>query len=182
MKYSIIAAGTLLALGNVSLAQAADSRSAQVNVFEEVQEECNIGLKFAGNDEAGLGNTGLSSGFHTLGEINFLDGGALQLLSGAVKCNSANGYQVNVTLEKGALVNGANLGESVGYAIAAGTSSANFSQTFISQLVAATGIYPVGTSTSTAQENFQLKLTADSFSGVPAGTYSEDITFTIVTL
>ena len=188
MKYSMIAAASVLAFGSISLAQA-DERSAQVHVMDTVEEVCMIGLAFGGIYEDGVGVSGLSNTFKSIGEINLLNN-STQNITGGVKCNSANGYRVNVSLAKGYFANGADPldpGNSVDYAIKstfpAGWSAAMTPQ-FADQAIGTTvpGIFPVGWSLSAGEETFRLQLHGYDFTSSAGGAYGEDITFTILTL
>ncbi|QIZ75466.1 hypothetical protein [Ferrimonas lipolytica] len=188
MKKFVLTAAALLAASSAM----ADERSAQVQIMETVEEVCSIGLAFGGSDEAGVGVSGLSSSYTSTGELNILDGDAQQLITGAVKCNAANGYKVTLAIAHGKLVNGANSAHAVPYKLKNGTppGTNNLGQTISAfdavGVTAAMGTYDVadssGAASPLAENTFRLIMTEYDFSMVPAGAYSDQLTFSIVTL
>lgn len=187
MKKLGLAATAALVLGTMGTAQA-DNRSATVAVLETIPEVCNIGLVAGGND-GGVGNSGLSAKYRESGEINLVQGSSQQL-TGGVKCNAANGFEVTVNVAHGVLKHQTNPNASVPYSLVIDQNGYTATEwTAIptaTQLIALTGnqglVHSVGTSTSLDEIQFRLQMKDMDFSNVPAGSYNETVTFSITTL
>ena len=187
MKKFGLAATAALVLATMGTAQA-DNRSATVAVLETIPEVCNIGLVAGGND-GGVGNSGLSSKYRESGEINLIQG-SNQQITGGVKCNAANGFEVTVNVANGVLQHQTNPNKHVPYSLVIDQSGYDVAEWSAipqtAELVSISGnsarVHTVGSSTSLEEIQFRLQMKDMDFSNVPAGSYNETVTFSITTL
>ncbi|CAM2781066.1 hypothetical protein [Vibrio mytili] len=188
MKLSKLSLGIGMSLIFSSSAMAADP-TATVDVFSVVEEKCNIGVVFgAGGEEAGVGATDLGNNVVD-GEINDLNGGKVQLLTGYAECNSPGGFKILAKLENGALVNTTNDVYHIDYNLTFG--STNLDDIGSRALPGTGGDYKyetseflVGSNSATNDTvNFQLKMNGfDDSQGGIAGHYSEKVTYRVTTM
>ncbi len=190
MKKLKLAAGAVLVLATVGTANAqGDNRSATVAILETIPEVCNIGLATTGSD-GGVGVSGLSTQYHDTGEISLVNGVAIQSITGGVKCNAANGYEVNVNVAYGVLKHQTNPNESVAYNLEiapAGYTPHKWDVVpstlgLVNTTNGAPGAFKIGKSTALEEIQFKLEMHGMDFSAAPAGSYSETVTFSITTL
>lgn len=166
---------------------AAGNETASVTLTHAVPLVCNIGLLATGDADTSLGEIAeLSAGHNKILELNNITGKNPQTISGAVKCNSNDGYNIDVSLANGGLYN-SDGGDTIPYTLKAAPKGSSTLNAAIPNLTVGSGANNNGVFTTGYQpEEQQFKLTLetapDAFDSVGSGHYTETITFSLVAL
>lgn len=186
MKKTAITLAMLGLAAASSNAFAAGNETASVTLTHAVPLVCNIGLLATGDADASLGEIAeLSAGHNKILELNNITGKNPQTISGAVKCNSNDGYNIDVSLANGGLYN-SDGGDTIPYSLTAapkGTSTLNVGGPItIGAGANTTGVFNTTYEPDEQQFKLTLETAAGAFDNVGSGHYTETITFSLVAL
>lgn len=188
MKKTAITVAMLSLAAASSNALADGNETASVTLTHVVPLECNIGLLATGAYDSSLGEIAeLSAGHNKILELNDIsEKNPEHTISGAVKCNSNEGYNIDVSVANGGLLN-SETGDTIAYELTAENKGG-------SNLNPVAGLLNLGAATKNsavfssvqnpAEQQFQLKFKTDpsDFDGAGSGHYTETITFSLVAL
>ncbi|WP_417883096.1 hypothetical protein [Vibrio rumoiensis] len=186
MKKTAITLAMLGLAAASSNAFADGNETASVTLTHVVPLECNIGLLATGDADASLGEIAeLSAGHNKILELNNITDKNPQTISGAVKCNSNDGYNIDVSLANGGLYN-SDAGVTIPYTLTAapkGTSTLSVGGAITLAAGAnTTGVFTTGYQPEEQQFKLTLATDSDAFDNAGSGHYTETITFSLVAL
>ncbi|MCF7352721.1 hypothetical protein [Vibrio sp. CK2-1] len=188
MKKTAITVAMLGLAAASSNALADGNETASVTLTHAVPLVCNIGLLATGPNDTSLGEIAeLSSGHNKILELNNIsESGGSQPISGAVKCNSNDGYSIDVSLAQGGLFN-SDGGDKIPYTLTPEVKNGPELQVSNASFTYAVGANMNGVFTSDyepGEQQFKLTLKTDpgAFDNAGSGHYTETITFSLVAL
>ncbi|WP_110410667.1 hypothetical protein [Vibrio rumoiensis] len=187
MKKTAITLAMLGLAAASSNAFADGNDTASVTLTHAVPLVCNIGLLATGDTDTSLGEIAeLSAGHNKILELNNITDKNPQTISGAVKCNSNDGYNIDVSLANGGLFN-SDGGDTISYTLTPEVKNGTSLQATNAPFTYSSGANMNGVFTSVydpSEQQFKLilKTTAGAFDNAGSGHYTETITFSLVAL
>ncbi|WP_027695576.1 hypothetical protein [Vibrio litoralis] len=187
MKQTAITLAMLGLAAASSNALADGNETASVTLTHAVPLVCNIGLLATGDADTSLGEIAeLSAGHNKILELNNITDKNPQSISGAVKCNSNDGYNIDVSLAQGGLFN-SDGGDTIPYTLTPSVKNGPKLQVSNASFTYAGGANMNGVFTSDyepGEQQFKLTLETDAgaFDNAGSGHYTETITFSLVAL